>query len=727
MAELPRYRLAAETRLTLHPDGSSRINGEALEAAEGFLLQHLDWPFADLAAAFAARFGQQLTADGWAAALADFADQGWIVPTETGSVSPRSGDPVPISGDDDDAVSPTSAASPALLVALARASRSLFWGRHLLWGLVPLTAYGLWRHQDRFWLEVSGLDVTAILWLKAVVAVVTVNLGTQLLRAVVAIRAGVVVAPFAWRRLWGIFPRLTWPIPVNQQSRSVQRAIIAAGLRAKLWLFCLTGGVWLVGLPLGHELGHGALLVSQLALGAWLLTANPLWPGDGARYLGLLVNQPRWQHRAAFAWGALNRGQRPVGITADGLLYGAASGVFLVALVVLLASRVFLELRDLGRGAGVVVFLVGLLLVGDFLRRRFRRSAAAPSRGRRVDRATPPAGRWLLWAGLLLVVGQLPYPAQVTGAITLEPQLLTVVRAPMAGRVATVAVTDGAWVAAGAPLLALDEAEWRHQEALVAAEMRRLTAELALLDAGAAPTQRAVAAAQVAAAASRAGHSAARRELLRDGVARGSVSPLEWARVQADADADAQALAVAQAQQAQVNALPRPTDREPLLAALAKQQVLQSWLRQQRQAAVLTAPHGGQVLTLAPEQRVGTAVAEGEALITLGDTRQLLAHLQVMETDVAQVRVGQAAQVGLWASPTTRAIGRVIAVGAAVARDSRGRGWQRVTVALANDGAALRPGWQGYAKIAVDTAPVWRVFGRAIGRFVTVEMWAWLP
>ncbi len=317
------YCLAPHLKLTVHADGSGEIDGQMLDSQEIFLLQHLDNDFPTVASRFAERFQLTLTKANFAACMEEFAANHWVIPR-----------PPP---------------TPRWLILLTAYRRPLYGLRKILWGLVPLVGYGFWQHRDRFWLEISELDLAMLLWLKLVVAVVTVNLGTQLLRAIIATQHQLPVEPLSWRRLWGVLPRLRFGIDMTLPPVAVQQAVIAAGLRAKLWLFCATGLVWLAWQPTGHELGHLALIVSQLALGAWAFTANPLWPGDGYRYLALRLNQPKLQPRAWYALSQLARGQHPHNMTADTLTYGLLSVIFLPLVVGAVLLHLFAELRDWGR------------------------------------------------------------------------------------------------------------------------------------------------------------------------------------------------------------------------------------------------------------------------------------------------------------------------------------------------------------------------------------------
>ncbi len=181
---------------------------------------------------------------------------------------------------------------------------------------------------------------------------------------------------------------------------------------------------------------------------------------------------------------------------------------------------------------------------------------------------------------------------------------------------------------------------------------------------------------------------------------------LEAARTQLDvllAGADAAEVRVAQADvanvaaqrdaaQAQLDLILAGAAEEQIQAAeasVAQAQVALDQVRLQLEQATLTAPMGGTVTAL--NVRVGEMANPGQALIVLSDLTALEVDINLDETDVAWVSVGQDARVGVDAFPGVEMTGEVTYI-APKADSASGLVLYPVTVRLVSGESPARAG-----------------------------------
>jgi RND family efflux transporter MFP subunit len=138
----------------------------------------------------------------------------------------------------------------------------------------------------------------------------------------------------------------------------------------------------------------------------------------------------------------------------------------------------------------------------------------------------------------------------------------------------------------------------------------------------------------------------------------------------------------------------------------------------------ILAPFDGVIISGDLSQALGAPVKRGETLMTIAPEQKFRLVIEVDERDIADVHVGQAGRLVLGAF-----IGRSLAFHVvritpmASARD--GRNFFEVEGDLEHDGASLRPGLQGVAKIEAGRQPVaWTWTHRALG-WLRLTAWSW--
>lgn len=627
------------------------------------------------------------------------------------------------------------------LATLFRPLRFLVWP--VLLGLVPLAGLSLARHWGEFLGDLVRAFAPLSLILNILIGLFLVNLTSKLAQGTVCRGFGGDMHQFGIRLAFGLLPRFFLDKgQIRRLSRRGQLWSYAAPLIAKLTLFA--GGIlgWVLLRRDGSDLALALLVLSQMGLGSFLFTANPLWRADGYLFLSTLFDQPRLRDNALTllrlwltvkpAPAALSAGQRWA-LLSFALAVVLFTTLLIGGVLITLAQALEAEFQ----GLGVVLFLVILALFASWLYAMRRGRTPTRAMAKDLPRMTPTAAarraRWLRRvaglagvAGLAWVAVQ-PYPYETGGDVTLEPIARTEARAGVGGSLMQVVVREGDWVEADAVLAVLDDRDARHRLAVARASLDEARADLARLEEGATPEQiaRAEAGVDTAAVAVR----YARQDLERAQAlqASGVIAPArldQYAGAVATAEAR---LAEAQANLAAVKEPPRQSELDAAAARIRRLDEEVRFRETDLDRTRLRAPAAGRVVTDGTSlPGVGAYLPEGALFALIEDTRRLQATIAVPETDILDVALGDPARFKLWGQDGAARPGTVVAI-APVAQEQEFGRIVRVTTELPNPDGTLRSGMTGYGKIAVGEKPVWQAFGRLLIRFVTIEMWSWIP
>ncbi|MDH5539077.1 MAG: HlyD family efflux transporter periplasmic adaptor subunit [Rhizobacter sp.] len=139
----------------------------------------------------------------------------------------------------------------------------------------------------------------------------------------------------------------------------------------------------------------------------------------------------------------------------------------------------------------------------------------------------------------------------------------------------------------------------------------------------------------------------------------------------------------------------------------------------------VTAPFDAVVIQGDLSQAIGTPVRQGDTLITLAASGRYRVIVDVDETDIGRVQVGQGGQVSLSSLPwggETIVVERI----APLAKAVEGRNVFEVEASLPAPPADLRPGLLGRAELVIGRSPpLWAWAGHALDR-LRVAWWSWL-
>ncbi len=139
----------------------------------------------------------------------------------------------------------------------------------------------------------------------------------------------------------------------------------------------------------------------------------------------------------------------------------------------------------------------------------------------------------------------------------------------------------------------------------------------------------------------------------------------------------------------------------------------------------LTAPFDGLVVSGDLSQRLGGAVQQGEVLFEIAPLQAYRLILQVDESRIADVNVGQQGHLVLTALPDQH-FPFVIEQITPVASAAEGRNTFRVEATLQKGAQQLRPGMEGIGKIYIDERPLISIWSRNLREWLALQYWYWL-
>lgn len=605
--------------------------------------------------------------------------------------------------------------------------------RALLWLLLGLALYGIWQARD-LWLAGWAAQFRAgDLWWSLPLGALLVNLVSQSARALAVhaetgFRAPVGIA-------WGRPPVPHFRTDTRGHPEAAPRAarvrMVMASLYGTLSLVTALGWLWLVMHSSAPRLAQAVPVIATLAALSLLPRLNPMARFDGQAGVAQWFGQPDLRYQgllALFGWARPWPHQtRALGQAA---LRRWAWAYLLFALVVsVLMIRIFLP--PLTERLGGIGFLLFFAVIGVFMYKQLGRPPTSrdtlgwESTWQKLKGWRPSRRQWLIGGGLLILC-LIPYRYEPSGDLEILPQQQADVRAGVAGTVREVRVGEGDVVSAGTVLARLSDAQQRAQVAASEAALAQLRADLRLLEAGARDEEVEVARSRLATLSKRAEFSRATEQRLARAYRQGGVSVEEYERARGTAEVDEQARAEAERALELLLSGTREERIAALKAQIEREEALLAFHREELDNTLLKAPIDGRVVSSRLQFGVGQYLERGEVFAVIEDSGVRLAELKLPEAAVGELAVGRPVKLRVWAFPGTSFRGEIRHI-APVAEPGRHGRVVRVQAAVEDPEGRLKSGMTGAGKARGDWHPAIVVFTRALGRFLFVEVWSWLP
>jgi hypothetical protein len=142
--------------------------------------------------------------------------------------------------------------------------------------------------------------------------------------------------------------------------------------------------------------------------------------------------------------------------------------------------------------------------------------------------------------------------------------------------------------------------------------------------------------------------------------------------------------------------------------------------------ARVVAPFDGVVITGDLSQLIGSPVELGKKLFEIAPLEGYRVILQVDETEIRNVKVGQLGHLlisGITGEPLPFTVSKVTPV----ANPEDNRNFFRVEAQLTRLPANLRPGMQGVGKISTGERRLWWIVTHTFTDWLRLSLWKWLP
>lgn len=198
------------------------------------------------------------------------------------------------------------------------------------------------------------------------ISLVTVSLVSRLVTGAVLQREGAEVRSFGINFLFFLIPRFAVDMTeLHKLDRDGKMQVFAAGLRTRFLLFALCTFVWMATRQSGSLISDLAAIIGQFGLFSFLISAFPLFPGEGYRLMSAYFEQPMLRERSlAYLFGVKRAGKEPPSEAERWafVLYGIGSLLTSAFLATLLVAYASTTLEGRFGGAGVVIF-IGLLVL----------------------------------------------------------------------------------------------------------------------------------------------------------------------------------------------------------------------------------------------------------------------------------------------------------------------------------------------------------------------------
>ncbi len=463
-----------------------------------------------------------------------------------------------------------------------------------------------------------------------------------------------------------------------------------------------------------------AIAVSGMSL---VMNLNPLLKLDGYYILSDLTGIPNLKDAASDAFR--NWLRRVRGLSQEGplltrkttvllVVYGLLSALYSVLIFWILGSVLFHFSTSLAGAAGPVLLLA---LIAWFLRKPLTLLAGALKQ--RIQGLTLKAA--FTSALAMIVVGALlvlPRPLRVGGSAALDGSARVPVRAEVAGALSELLVREGDQVQANQVVARLAQSELRTAFSMIQSNILQARAQLAMFERGAEPERLQQAHETVRAAQTEVAHLETRTQRLARLQKEGLVSTDFFEQTSKDLQIRRGELRTAVEES---RLLARGTAPEKLAAARAEVARLETEAKdiERRLAACeLRAPISGRVVTPKLTSHSGDYLGVGEALLEIVDTSQLVAEVQMLESEIGEVRAGQPVALRFTAFPDRSFRGTVSEISAAAVADPLGRAVFRVRCSVEEGGDLLKPGMTGAAKIDCGKKPLVALIVRRVLRMI---------
>lgn len=601
--------------------------------------------------------------------------------------------------------------------------------------------------------EIASVGAGINIFTGIVLSFFTLNLLAAFTTAAVAFNFGGTVNAITVVWFYGFIPRLVVRYEdTDKFSRRQKLWFHAAPLLTRLGIFSLCVLLWYYGRPLQGTMPQFFSTVALMAGLSVMLSACPFYKSNGYYFFAEFLGEPDIRKKAFHA--LLNKYRKNAYTQIDSHIL-AGYALICVAFVVALSAAVIILLHhflnmELGSKSliaiAAVVFYVGARLTAKIReinenydqRQQFERwrkrvtpkeVGAEPVDAIKKGKDKPGTAAYFVKRALLvalLLVLIFPYPYRASGRVMLMPVAQQPISSDIAGIVEEVYYDGGEFLKKGTVIARLSVKDQQAQLEIARGKLAEQMAYIEQLQAMPSEEDIVLAEERLEIARVQWTYSEAqcgRQKILYDA---GAISLDTFASVQKICDVDKQKVSEAEAELVKVMAGPSP---EQILTAETVLQTVQAQIalyQDQIERSTLKMPFDGTLAALNLKEKRGDFLERGIPFAEAEDGSAFKIILEASEADSTYLKTGAPVEIRLTAHPGKVFKGTVTAIDSNVGDRPYGK-TVKVIATLDNQENALKSGMSGYAKVSGESLMVWQVLTRAIYRFITVEMWAWVP
>ena len=346
-----------------------------------------------------------------------------------------------------------------------------------------------------------------------------------------------------------------------------------------------------------------------------------------------------------------------------------------------------------------------------------------------ATQTTPESNRsWgkYLFAAIVFGCLFLPYQYEIGGNAEVFPSERVTINMDIAGIIEEVYFNGGERVKPGTVLARIADHVQVNELNILEAEIKRKEHELEQYKTTPSIEQIKLANEKVLTARTNLQHSQEKlkkHELL---FSQGFISKQAFEDVKVNAERDKQflneAVASLQALKTQIN----PNQIKVLNAELEKLHNQANYNRDKLRRTNMVTPIGGHIVTPDLQYLRNTYLPVGQKFADIENTDTVIIRVAVPEFDMQEVSIGAPFTLKLIAYPNQKFTGVVDEIETSAASADFGR-IVIIRSKMANPDRTMKTGMTGYAKIHGNQTILLLAFTKALLRFVTIEIWSWLP
>jgi len=573
---------------------------------------------------------------------------------------------------------------------------------------------------------------------------VTVSLVTTFATACVAHAYSSTVRAISVILFFGFIPRFT---PIIEDTAKLNRKqklwLHATPLIARLGVFCLGVIMWYNSRYLGNIISEFSALLALTSLVSFFVASCPFYKSNGYRFLVEFFNEPNLWGKSVTAF--LNKVNKDVHTTSDRSIL-VAYAVICMFFTFGLAATVFIIAYhwfsiEIGQNA---LFIIAALVAGfmyrvgkearevneeyhrnlNFVRWRDGAFPTKPEEAKKEVVKPNYKKRLLLASSLVFLI--LPYNYQPSGQVIMLPFTQQKISTDISGIVNEVYFEGGEFLQEGTVIAKLSTNDYQAELNILQAKLQEKAAQVDRLKSFPRPEDVSIAEEQLELAYVNVRFSGEECERQRPLHESGSISQSEMAKIEEACNYDQQQVLISEAQ---LDKVLSGASQEEIAVAELSLLPLEAEIKMYQdkiERSQLRMPFDGKLATLSLKERQGQFLDKGEPFALAQDDKSFKAVLKLPESELAYVKVGSEVDVKTPAYPgkTFKAIVKVIEPDV---EEKDGMKMIRMIISFKSDDESLKSGLSGYAKVDGGTFMVWEVLTHSIYRFITVELWAWIP